>query len=165
MQQIDCNIQRTPSNVDLKNKGLLFCKSWKPKVHPLMASKKWCACHWCLLGWEGFFCRLSQIKRWPRLCRLAFSPLKVHTSIGLWTLAANDIKMISSLPAELIKLSSPPQRLDGCGINISLGSSSFWMQYNTFILSWLLLGKIHKHLQGQRNKNKDLIKAAGWHTP
>lgn len=43
------------------------------------------------------------------------------------------------------------QRLDGCGFTISLSTSSFWMQHNCIILSWLLLGEIHKNLQRNRN--------------
>lgn len=65
------------------------------------------------------------------------------------------LKINIHLPVESIELSLLPQRLDGCGVNIALCPGSFWMQHNSIILSRLLLGEIHKNLQGHRNIRMD----------
>ncbi len=80
---------------------------------------------------------LSHLKRRFKYCQLAFSPPKhMHTyrPQSLNT-AAPELEAKDCLPAELIEVSSLPQRLDGCGVNISLCPCSFWMQHNSVILS------------------------------
>lgn len=113
----------------------------------------------CTILVADFMMKLYRIFWWFRFCQLAFSPPQythIDRPLSFNTLAL-EIEANIHLPVEPIELSLLPQRPDGCGVNIALCPSSFWMQHNSVILSGLLLGEIHKDLQGHRNIRIDML--------